>query len=35
MKTRTGINLLSDAEIEELCNIRVFNDQDREVFFVI
>ena len=35
MKTKIRINLLSDAEIDESCNIRVFNDQDREVFFVI
>ena len=33
MNTKTRINLLSDAEIEDLYNIPVFNDQDREVFF--
>ena len=35
MNTKTGINLLFDAEIEELYDIPVFNDQDREVFFII
>jgi len=33
MKNKTRINLLSDAEIEDLYNVPVFNDEDRNIFF--
>ena len=35
MKNKTRINLLSDAEIEELYNIPHFTKQDREIFFAL